>query len=98
MRFVGDPLAWTLPLAIAIAILWDGRRKPSTLRMAVGWTAAEIHGAFDFHIGMPWPAIIGVAAVTLSCLPGLFLLLAESGFRPRPVAWAAETDPGPINR
>jgi hypothetical protein len=77
MRFGGDWIHWVLPAGIAVAVLWDGRRKPNTLHMAVGWTVAEIHGAFDFQAGFLWRAIVGVVTVTVACLPGLFRLLAE---------------------
>ena len=66
---------WVFPLGIALTTLWDGRRKPATLHMAVFWTAAEIHGAFVFQAGFRWCAIVGVAAVTVACLPGLRRLL-----------------------
>lgn len=85
MRFVGDWFAWALPLGIVLTILWSGRRKPNTLFMAVGWTVAEIQGAFDFQAGFRWCAIVGVFAVTVACLPGLFRILAKPVPPVRPV-------------
>jgi len=73
----GNWLQWLFPLGIALGILWSGRRKPNTLHMAVGWTVAEIHGAWAFQAGLRWCAIVGVTAVTVACLPGLLRLLAE---------------------
>lgn len=84
MGFFRDWIHWVLPLGIALAILWDGRRKPTTLHMAVGWTVAEIYGAFEFQAGFRWCAIVGVAAVTVACLPGLFRLLTAPVSRVRP--------------
>lgn len=85
MRFIGDWFAWALPLGIALTILWTGRRKPNTLSMAVGWTVAEVHGAFNFQAGFLWCAIVGVFAVTVACLPGLFRILAEPVHFVRPI-------------
>jgi hypothetical protein len=73
-----DWIHWVFPLGIALTILWDGRRKPATLHMAVCWTAAEIYGAFEFQAGFRWCAIVGVAAVSAACLPGLRRLLTAS--------------------
>jgi hypothetical protein len=73
--FFSDWIHWVLPIGIALAILWSGRRKPNTLHMAIGWTVAEIYGAFEFQAGFRWCAIIGVVGVTAACLPGLLRLL-----------------------
>jgi hypothetical protein len=70
-----DWIHWVFPLGIAVTTLWDGRRKPTTLHMAVFWTVAEIYGAVEFQAGFRWCAIAGVAAVTVACLPGLRRLL-----------------------
>lgn len=83
MTFFSDWIHWVFPLGIALTILWDGRRKPTTIHMAVFWTVAEIHGAIDFQAGFHWRAIIGVAAVTVACLPGLLRLLTASAPRRR---------------
>ncbi len=77
MSSFGDWLRWLFPLGLAVAILWDGRRRPNTLHMAVCWTVAEIDGALMFQSGFRWCAVVGVTAVTVACLPGLLRLLAE---------------------
>jgi hypothetical protein len=66
---------WVFPLGISLTILWHGRRKPTALHMAVFWTVADVYSAFEFQVGFRWCAIIGVTAVTIACLPGLFRLL-----------------------
>jgi hypothetical protein len=72
-----DWIHWVFPLGIALTILWNGRRRPTTVNMAVGWTVAEIYGAVEFQAGFRWCAIVGVTAVAASCLPGLRRFLAE---------------------
>ena len=85
MGFFSDWIQWVFPLGIALAILWDGRRKATALHMAVGWTVAEIHGAFVFQAGFRQCAIVGVVAVTVACLPGLLRLLTEPVPRVHPI-------------
>jgi len=63
------------PFGLALALLWKGRRKPDPLFMAVLWTLAEIRATIDFQSGFYGYAIVGIAAVTAACLPGLFRLL-----------------------
>jgi hypothetical protein len=92
VRSLGDWLQWLFPLGIALVVLWDGRRKPNTLHMAIGWTVAEIHGAWAFQAGLRWCGIVGVTAVTVACLPGLLRLLAE------PVRPTARSLEPPVSR
>ncbi len=75
-------LRWLFPLGLAVAVLWDGRRKANPLHMAVSWTIAEIYGAVLFQAGQRWCAVLSVVAVTTACLPGLLRLLADSPVRP----------------
>lgn len=72
----GDWFACVFPLGIALAILWDGQRRPNAFRMAVGWAIAEINGAAAFQAGLRWSAIAGVFVVAFACLPGLLRVLA----------------------
>jgi hypothetical protein len=71
-----DWIHWVFPVGIALTTLWDGRRKPVTLHMAVFWTFAEIYSAVEFQAGFRWCAVASVVAVTAACLPGLRRLLA----------------------
>jgi hypothetical protein len=75
MSFFSDWIHWVFPLGLALITLWDGRRRPTALHMAVFWAVAEIYGSFEFQAGFRWCAIVSVTAVTAACLPGLFRLL-----------------------
>jgi hypothetical protein len=84
VSFSNEWIYWVFPLGISLTTLWHGRRKPTALHMALFWTVADVYSAFEFQAGFRWCAIIGVAVVTVSCLPGLFRLLTAPVLPVRP--------------